>query len=87
MAVQIIYPGEDEKFYSSKFGKHQVLPDGNILISSPEQGRIFEVSREGETVFEFVNRFDESRVLKVSEAKWLPENFFTVDFNTDLGCG
>jgi DNA-binding beta-propeller fold protein YncE len=87
MAVQIIYPGDDENFYNPKFGKHQILPDGSILISSPEQGRYFEVSRAGETVFEFVNRFDANRVLKVSEAKWLPQDFFTVDFNSDLGCG
>jgi hypothetical protein len=86
LAVKEIYPGDEEGFYSPKFGKHQILPDGSILISSPEQGRYFEVNPDGETVFEFVNRFDANRVLKVSEAKWLPEDFFKVDFNSDLGC-
>ncbi len=86
MDVSVIFDGKQENFYNAKHGKHQVLPDGNILISSPEQGRFFEVNREGQTVFEFVNLYDESQVLKVSEAKWLPLDFFSVDFGDDLSC-
>jgi hypothetical protein len=85
MQVQTELDGGSEQLYSGFHGKFQRLPNGNILLASPEQGRVVEISSDGEVVFDFLNRYDENRVLHVSEAVWLPEDFFEVDFS-ELNC-
>jgi len=73
----VLYNGEKDNFYSNIRGKHQVLPNGNILITSSMQGRILIVNPQGETVFEFINEYDnKGNTLLISEAKWLPLEFF-----------
>ena len=46
-----------ENFYSAYVSGQQELPNGNILICSGGQGRIFEVTREKEIVWEYVNPY------------------------------
>lgn len=76
---EVLYDGKNDCFYSSIRGKHQVLPDGSILITSSLQGRIMIADRNGETVFEFLNKYDEEKTLQVSEAVWVPKDFFDFD--------
>lgn len=70
-----VLAGEDHGFYSWRRGKHQALPDGGWLVTSSEQGRVFEVGPDGEIRFEFLNVFDEKKLLTLAEAIWLPEDF------------
>ena len=42
-----------EEFYSETRGSAQRLPNGNTLIAESEEGRIFEVTREGEVVWDY----------------------------------
>jgi hypothetical protein len=79
MTIKTILAGEKYNFNSNFRGKHQVLPDGSILVSSTLQGRFFEVSPSGEIVFELINFVvgETEKVLQISEAKWLPPGFFT----------
>jgi len=44
-----------ESFYTSWGGSNQRLPNGNTLIVETEEGRAFEVTKEGEVVWEFYN--------------------------------
>ena len=44
-----------DSFYSNGLSGAQRLPNGDTLITDGWAGRIFEVTREGETVWEFVN--------------------------------
>jgi hypothetical protein len=44
-----------ESFFSNLRGSNQRLPNGNTLITESERGRAFEVSPEGEVVWEFWN--------------------------------
>ena len=44
-----------EKFFSGTRGSNQRLPNGNVLISNSDSGHVFEVTREGEVVWEFYN--------------------------------
>jgi hypothetical protein len=46
--------GEGEQFYSKILGSVQRLPNGNTLITESDNGRAFEVTRQGERVWEFV---------------------------------
>ncbi len=44
-----------ELFYSSTAGASQRLPNGNTLITESAKGRVFEVTADGEIVWEFFN--------------------------------
>ncbi|MGE5279295.1 MAG: arylsulfotransferase family protein [Deltaproteobacteria bacterium] len=44
-----------EAFFSVTRGGCQRLPNGNTLITDSNKGRVFEVTREGEVVWEFFN--------------------------------
>jgi hypothetical protein len=85
-SAEIIYDGELDNMYSGERSKHQVLPNGNILLTSSHQGRILEVTPEGRSVFEFLNRYDQDQNLILSEAKWLPLDFFDIDFDDAARC-
>lgn len=77
---EILYDGYEENIYSSEGGDHTVLPNGNILLVSQEQGRVLEVSAEGDIVFEFLNIYNRTKNerLIVTSAHWLPTNFFNL---------
>jgi len=44
-----------ESFFSKRRGSNQRLPNGNTLIAESEKGRVFEVTPDGEIVWEFWN--------------------------------
>jgi hypothetical protein len=46
-----------DKFYSGICGSAERLPNGNTLICESTKGRIFEVTRDKEIVWEFINPF------------------------------
>ncbi|MCB2227045.1 MAG: aryl-sulfate sulfotransferase [Desulfarculaceae bacterium] len=74
---RVLLDGKKYGFYTHIQGKHQMLPDGGILITSPQQGRVFEVDRAGKVVFELLNVYDdEGRLLNISEALSLPLDYF-----------
>lgn len=50
-------PGHAYRFYSGYQGSAQRLPNGNTLITEAVDGRIFEVTREREIVWEYVSPF------------------------------
>ena len=44
-----------KSFYSPSRGSNQRLPNGNVLIAESDSGRLFEVTSDGEIVWEFLN--------------------------------
>jgi hypothetical protein len=46
---------DDESFYSKALGSQQALDNGNILITESLRGRIFEITRSGRVVWEYLN--------------------------------
>ena len=44
-----------ENFFSPKRGSNQRLDNGNTLITESDKGRVFEVTKEGQIVWEFYN--------------------------------
>lgn len=44
-----------ESFFSPSRGSNQRLPNGNTFIADSDNGRLFEVTPEGEIVWEFIN--------------------------------
>jgi hypothetical protein len=70
--------------YTEARGKHQDLPNGNILITETRGGRILEVAEGGEIVWEYINRYDEGSVARMQDAIRYPPGYFDV---TDWTCG
>lgn len=65
------------RFYSATMGKHQYLPNGNVLIVIPGEGRIVEVSKQGNKVLEFNNLSAlEGFNGHVANGVWLAKDFF-----------
>jgi hypothetical protein len=51
-----VYKGDAEHiFHSAQCGSESRLPNGNTLISETDRGRAFEVTRDDEIVWEYVN--------------------------------
>jgi hypothetical protein len=71
--VTVLHEGTSEHpFYADSQGKHQFLPNGNILVTEPRAGRAFEITADGRIVWEFLNRYDHDRVANVSQATRYP---------------
>ena len=85
--VDIIYGDEPgEEFFTNTQGKHQRFANGNLLIAEYYGGRALEVSPGGDIVWEYINRYDDEAVAKVSGAARYPEDYFTVaDWSCDAG--
>jgi len=65
--------------FKSEFrGKHQLLPNGNRLITIPEQGQAIEVAPDGTVVMEFNNVVPDMPHLNdnMVNAKWMSASFF-----------
>ncbi len=48
-------PEDKDTFYSRTRGSNQRLPNGNTFIAESDSGRLFEVTPDGEIVWEFLN--------------------------------
>jgi hypothetical protein len=83
---ELIFDGDQENVYTQASGNHQILPNGNIQMTVSHQGRVIEVTPDGEVVFEFINVFDleKDKVLYVMECFHLPEDYF--DFEEFPAC-
>jgi hypothetical protein len=66
------------RFYSGFMGRHQYLPNGNVLIAVPGEGRVIEVSSHGRMVMEFNNRSRAGSDYNehIDNALWMPADYF-----------
>jgi Arylsulfotransferase (ASST) len=76
--VSTLYESDTNNFfYTEALGKHQHLPNRNILIVEGVAGRAFEVTPEGEVVWSYINRWDEDEVAWIKEATRYPMHYAT----------
>ncbi|MEM1182883.1 MAG: arylsulfotransferase family protein [Acidobacteriota bacterium] len=59
-----------EAFFTPGRGTAQALPGGNVLVSSANQGKVFEVTRRGRVVWRYIVRGDDGRLLAMRAAKY-----------------
>lgn len=64
-------------------GKQEPQADGGFLVTEFEAGRAFETDAAGRIVWEYINRYDATRVAEITEARSYPASYFTV---TDWSC-
>lgn len=53
-------------FFSPTAGTQQALPNGNLLVTSTRGGRVFEITREGRLVWEWVPPYEPVRALRIA---------------------
>jgi hypothetical protein len=72
--VRVVFDGRTNDFYSRIRGKHQLTGAGTLLVTSPQQGRVFELEQDGHGVFEMYNTRPGRGEFNypLSEAIWLP---------------
>lgn len=71
----IRYQGtQDEPFFTAIMGKHQILDNGNILVTEAVEGRAFELS-EGRIVWQYFNLLPNDLTGFIDEAQRLPAKF------------
>ena len=70
--LRVIFQGDEKHpFFTNIMGKHQWLPNGNLLITEAKNGRGFEVTPQGELVWEFRNKLDDNLLGLVDEVQCL----------------
>ena len=69
----------DQSFYTDTQGDHQILDNGNILITESNAGRVFEVDIAGEVVWEFINAYSENEAIRIPDAVRYPPDYFSVE--------
>ncbi len=68
----------DNQFYSRGGGEHQQLGNGNLLITEPYGGRVFEVTAGGDLVWSWIaEKWDDNdmRLPEVFCGSRYPESF------------
>jgi hypothetical protein len=82
----VVLDGRDYNFYSRIRGKQQVLDNGNMIVTSSQQGRVFEVAAQsdGAIVHELFNfgpdgPDGQNFTYVVTEAKWFPPDTFDME--------
>ena len=77
-----LYASDDRnKFYSAYRGKHQMLDNGNILVTESEAGRAFETTPDGEIAWMVVSKYDDKNVGWLTSATRYPESYAAIGKN------
>jgi hypothetical protein len=77
--------GEERMFYSNLISGAQRLKNGNTLITEGHGGRVFEVTYEGEIVWEYISPYEDGRAPRATDPNsvyrayrvpksWIPKN-------------
>lgn len=78
--TRIIYPlGDQPGFVSELLGAHELLPNGNRLIVESRAGRVFEITPNGDIVWDFIKPYDDTYASLIAYAERVDVDFFEVD--------
>lgn len=78
--IKSLTPRLKAPFYTGFRGKHQILPNGNILLTIPEQGQVLEVVPADQSIAVEINNisaFSSDFNEDTPNGIWLPADFFT----------
>lgn len=71
-SIKTVYEGtKQEPFFTRIMGKHQWLPNGNLLITEAMEGRVFEWNPAGKIVWEYRNLLGDNTVGAVEQGERL----------------
>lgn len=77
--TEVVFEGtEAVPFFTDIMGKNQWLPNGNLLITETRGGRAFELTPQGEMVWDYHNIVGDNMLGIIDEVERLPSRFDTV---------
>ncbi len=77
---RVVFKGDaSHPFYSAIMGRHQRLPNGNLLLTEGLKGRVIEVDSGGQAVWEYFNVADPHTLAIIEDAQRIPENTLTTE--------
>jgi hypothetical protein len=78
--TKVLYKSRENELVYTRFqGDHQLLKNGNILITETDSGRIIEVDMNGYIVWEYINRYSVEEVYRVGDSIRYTTDYFTVE--------
>jgi hypothetical protein len=81
----IVYGGKPgQELLSVIRGKLEPTPAGGLLITEFAGGRVLEINKHKEVVWEYINRHNPGNAAEITEARIYPKNYFTL---ADWSCG
>jgi hypothetical protein len=82
--VERLYGAQDgQEMLTILRGKVDLGDDGSLLMTEFEGGRAFEVDASGNLIWEYINRYSDTQVAEITQARRYPLDYFTV---TDWTC-
>jgi len=77
--TKIIHPGQPgQYFYSYIMGNHQLLANGNRLITVSRNGSVMEINKKGHKVWQYAQRYDEDYAALFEYSRRIKKNYFKV---------
>ncbi|MCP4937094.1 MAG: hypothetical protein GY927_23515 [bacterium] len=73
---------QGEEMLSVIRGEHEILPDDGLLIAEFDAGRVLEVDKDRQIVWEYVNKYDGTQVGEVVSAGIFQAEYFEVEWKT-----
>ena len=81
--TEVVFGGRDgQEILSVIRGQHELLPNGGMIITEFDAGRVIEVDANGNIVWEYVNEYDEDFVGEVINSAVLPAGYFKSEWKT-----
>jgi hypothetical protein len=78
--VRTLFAGSPQTpFFTSVMGKHQRLPNGNLLLTEGQSGRAIEVDPSGQPVWEYFNIVAKGLAAHLTEATRIPPSYLSVE--------
>lgn len=75
-AAKVYYTGSKRApFYSVILGKHQWLPNGNLLIADAVRGRVIEINKDRQIIWEYINIVKSGLTGTVEDAQRIPKKY------------
>lgn len=77
--TEVVFEGSEKiPFFTDIMGKTQWLPNGNLLITETRGGRAFEITLQGEMVWDYYNVVGDNVLGIIDEVERLPSRFDSV---------
>jgi hypothetical protein len=67
ITLEVVWEYKSENFYTLSQGSVQPLPNGNLLITESEKGRVFEITRDKEIVWEYYHTEEQNKTNSAHE--------------------
>jgi len=68
--LQVVWEYREKDFYTVSQGSVQELPNGNMLVTEAEPGRVFELTRDKEMVWEYYHPDKQNKENSTDKKKW-----------------